>query len=77
MHIITVIKPTSNGKEMIKMKRLSLPRSKSALKNAKASLAIEGIYLTPQEDQLLKQRARRRIKNSEFLARAIEIAKNV
>lgn len=77
MHIITEGKRGNKDKGMIKMKRLSLHKSKSALKNAKASLAIEGIYLTSQEDQLLMQRASGRIKNSEFLARAIEIAKNV
>lgn len=77
MHIITEVNRDSKGKGMIRMKRLSLQKSKSALKNAKASLAIEGIYLTSQEDLLLMQRASGRLKNSEFLARAIEIAKNV
>jgi hypothetical protein len=77
MHIINVVRRGSNRKGMIKMKRRSLQKSKSALTNAKASLAIEGIYLTSQEDQLLQQRASGRLKNSEFLARAIEIANNV
>lgn len=75
MHIVTV--RSRDGKGRIPMKTLSRRKSKVALMNGKASLAIEGIYLTPQEEQLLLQRASGRLKNSEFLERAQEIAKNV
>jgi len=53
-----------------------LKKNKSALLNAKASLAIEGIHLNPQEELLLNLRAEGRLKNSEFMARALEMAKN-
>ena len=59
------------------MKRNSRRNSKIALMNAKASLAIEGMYLTTQEDQLLLDRANGKLNDSEFLARALDIAKNV
>ena len=74
MHINAVRK---SRKGMTMMKRYSNTRSKIALMNAKASLKIEGIYFTTQEDLLLLERANGRLSNSEFLARAKEIAKNV
>ncbi|WP_374020549.1 hypothetical protein ABU162_13565 [Paenibacillus thiaminolyticus] len=49
----------------------------NALLNAKASLAIEGMYLTTQEEQLISKRVNGEMKNTEFLALAMEIAKNV
>lgn len=75
MRIVTVI--SSNTKGMKPMKRTSRQKKSVAILNAKASLAIEGIYLTSQEEQLLSLRVEGRLKNSEFLARALEIAKNV
>lgn len=75
MRIIS--KANRGRKGMIILKRASRQKSNIALMNAKASLAIEGIYLTSQEDQLLLARANGQLKNSEFLARALEIAKNV
>jgi len=48
-----------------------------ALKYSKASLEIEGLFLTAQEERLLLERANGNMKYSEFLARAKEIAKNV
>lgn len=65
-----------NAKGMKPVKSTFRQTNRIALFNAKASLAIEGIYLTPQEDQLLALRSDGRLKNSEFLARALEIAKN-
>ncbi|WEK54563.1 MAG: hypothetical protein P0Y55_00330 [Candidatus Cohnella colombiensis] len=59
------------------MKRYSHKRRMVALLNAKASLAIEGLYLTTQEEQLILKRVNGEIRNTEFLSRAMEIAKNV
>ena len=75
MRIVNLI--SRNTKGMKPMKRTSRQKKSIALLNAKASLAIEGIYLTSQEEQLLSLRANGRLKNSEFLARALEMAKNV
>lgn len=73
MHINVI---SQNHKGMIQLRRLS-KRKQAALSYARSSLAIEGIYLTPQENQLLLDRSNGRLKNAEFLARALEIAKNV
>jgi hypothetical protein len=75
MHII---KPTNRGaKGMMAVKRTLRQKNQIAVRNAKASLAMEGFYLTPKEDQLLSLKAEGRLKESEFLARALELAKNV
>lgn len=64
-------------KRVAVMKRYSQKQVRRALLNAKASLEIEGYLFTPQEDQLLLERAEGKLKYTEFLARAKEIAKNV
>lgn len=51
-------------------------KNQIAMRNAKASLAVEGMYLTPEEDELLSLKAQGQISDSEFLARALELAKN-
>lgn len=67
----------SKRKRVAALKRYSQKQVRRALLNAKASLEIEGYLFTPQEDQLLWERADGELKYSEFLARAKEIAKNV
>jgi len=67
----------SSKKRVLLVKRYTQEKRKRALLNAKASLAIEGMYLTTQEEQLVEQRAAGEMSNAEFLAKAIEIAKNV
>jgi hypothetical protein len=62
---------------MLLVKRYSHKRKMNALLNAKASLAIEGLYLTAQEEQLILKRVNGELRNTEFLSRAMEIAKNV
>jgi len=74
MRTLTSITRSDGG--MVNMSRLSR-QSKIALMNAKASMAIEGMHLTVQEEKLLMDRASGKLKNSDFLARAREIAKNV
>ena len=61
---------------MMALKQNLRQKSQIALRNAKASLAIEGMFLTPKEDELLSLRAEGKLKDSEFLARALELAKN-
>lgn len=73
MHINVI---SQNHKGMNRLRRFS-KRKNAALLYARSSLAIEGIYLTVEENQLLLERSNGRMKNSEFLARALEIAKNV
>lgn len=73
MHVVSL---RSNRKRVIVLKRYSQQKLRRALLNAKASLEIEGIFLTPQEDRLLLDRAEGKMTYSEFLARAKEIAKN-
>lgn len=62
---------------MIMVRKNNHKKSKSALMHAKASLEIEGIHFTTQEEQLLLERANGRLSYSEFITRAREIAKNV
>lgn len=73
MHINVI---SSNHRGIIRLKKI-LKRNQKALSYAKSSLAIEGIHLTPQENQLLLDRSNGRMNDSEFLIRALEMAKNV
>lgn len=75
MRIVTLSSQPNRG--MISVKRNSVKNRKAALMNAKATLAIEGIHLTEQEEKLLLARANGELKYSEFLAQALEMAKNV
>ncbi len=59
------------------MKKYTQKEKLIALKNAKASLAIEGMYLTALEEDLIMERINGRMKNEEFLAQAMELARNV
>ncbi|SDX38881.1 hypothetical protein SAMN05444487_11629 [Marininema mesophilum] len=47
---------------------------KRKLKEAKGSLAVEGLYTTKTEDQLIKRRLMGEITEKEFLRRAKELA---
>lgn len=64
-------------KRVIVLKKYSQQQLKNAILNAKASLEIEGLFLTHEEEQLLLERAEGKMSHSEFLARAKEIADNV
>lgn len=66
-----------NKKRVLFVKRYTHEKRLNALLNAKASLAIEGMHLTTREEHLILKRANEKMKNSEFIALAIEIAKNV
>lgn len=70
-------KSFSNRKRVAVLKRFSQKQVMSSLLNAKASLEIEGYFITPQENELLLERTKGKLTYSEFLARAKEIAKNV
>ncbi len=78
MHVVSLRnKMLCNRKRVVVLKRYSQQQLRRALLNAKASLEIEGLFLTPQEDRLLLDRAQGKITYREFLERAKEIAKNV
>jgi len=47
-----------------------------AMKQAGASLAIEGLYVSHKGDELIRQKLRGDITKEEFLKRALEIAKS-
>lgn len=66
-----------NKERVLLMKRYAHKKRLKALLNAKASLEIEGMHLTTREEQLVLRRANGEVKNTEFLALAMEIAKNV
>ncbi|MEK4249457.1 antitoxin VbhA family protein [Paenibacillus sp. FSL W7-1287] len=72
---ISIVSP--NKKRVLLVKRYTREQRKRALLNAKASLAIEGMYLTTEEEQLVEQKAAGKMSNAEFIAKAIELAKNV
>lgn len=78
IHVASLRKKVlTRRKRVIVLKRYSQQQLRSALLNAKASLEIEGLVLTTEEDRLLLDRADGKMSYSEFLARAKEIAKNV
>lgn len=62
---------------MLIVKKYSQKKKMNAFLNAKASLAIEGLHLSPQEEQLILKRVKGELNNKEFISRAFEIAKNV
>lgn len=70
-------KKFANRKKVKILRKYSRQQISRALKYSKASLGIEGLFLTAQEERLLLERANGNMKYSEFLARAKEIAKNV
>lgn len=43
------------------------------LSNAKASLAMEGLYVTPEEEALVKRKFLNEISEEEFLQRVMEL----
>lgn len=57
-------------------KKSSQERIEKKLQRAKATLAIEGQYLTKEEEKLLKERHEGKINESEFLRKALELAQN-
>lgn len=59
-----------NGK--IGADTMSEPLEK-ALKSAKASLAIEGLQVTPEEEALIKEKLEGNITEEEFKRRVLEI----
>ena len=72
-----IIKQAYRGaKGMMAVKQNMRQKNQIALHNAKASLAIEGMLLTPKEDELLSLRTEGKLKDSEFLAHALELAQN-
>ena len=77
MHIHVMSKKFANRKKVKILRKYSQQQISRALKYSKASLEIEGLFLTAQEERLLLERANGNMKYSEFLARAKEIAKNV
>ncbi|MCU6712411.1 hypothetical protein M6D81_27320 [Paenibacillus sp. J5C_2022] len=66
-----------NKKRVLLVKRYTHEKKLHAMLNAKASLAIEGMHLTNREEELVLKRANGKMKNAEFLAQAMEIAKSV
>ncbi|APO43362.1 hypothetical protein BS614_04375 [Paenibacillus xylanexedens] len=75
MNIDVVIKRYE--KRVLFVKRYTRKNKLIALMNAKASLAVEGMHLTASEDNLIMERLNGNLKNSEFLAHAMELARNV
>ncbi|WP_427052189.1 hypothetical protein [Paenibacillus sp. TC-CSREp1] len=64
-------------KRVLSVKKYTHKKKLIAFMNAKASLAIEGMHLTPSEEKLILERSNGKMKNDEFLAHAIELARNV
>lgn len=44
-----------------------------AINSAKASLAVEGLYLTPDEEALIKEKLQGKISEEEFNRRALDL----
>lgn len=71
MHIVT----QSKGGFM--MRKFNEEEANRALENAKASLAVEGMYLPENEQQLIKMKLTGQITESQFKKMALELAKVV
>lgn len=59
------------------MKKFNQEEANRALENAKASLAVEGLYLPESEQQLIKLKLTGQITELEFKKMALELAKVV
>ncbi len=59
------------------MKRFTLAQAERALEGSKATLAVEGMYLTEQEEQLIKKQLMGKLSESEFKKLALEMAVGV
>jgi hypothetical protein len=62
------------GDQPMERREKEMKDVEGSLREAKATLAIEGISLTPEEEALLRRRLRREINRQEFLKRASEMA---
>ncbi|MEH7436769.1 antitoxin VbhA family protein [Neobacillus drentensis] len=51
-------------------------RIENAMKNARASLEIDGLYLTEAQIQLVRDRLKGKITEEEFLKKAYDMATN-
>jgi len=56
------------------MRRPSEAQVTAAIRSARATLAMEGMHLTPEEEALIRARLTRTITDAEFLRRAKELA---
>lgn len=59
------------------MKRLTDEQAERAIRGAKATLAVEGMYLTEKEEQLVKQQLTGKISEAQFKKMALEMATGV
>ncbi len=59
------------------MKRFTAQQAEHALLGAKATLAVEGMYLTVQEEQLIKKQLNGKLSEAEFKKIALEMATGV
>lgn len=59
------------------MKKFNEQEANRALENAKASLAVEGMYLPESEQQLIKMKLTGQITDVQFKKMALELAKVV
>lgn len=59
------------------MRKFNEEEANRALENAKASLAVEGMYLPENEQQLIKMKLTGQITESQFKKMALELAKVV
>ena len=59
------------------MKRLTDEQAERAIRGTKATLAVEGMYLTDKEEQLVKQQLTGKISEAQFKKMALEMATGV
>ena len=62
--------------EVIDMKIRRASDIERAMKNAEASLNVEGMYTTEKEKELIRKSLRGDISHEEFIRRVVELAKN-
>lgn len=56
------------------MKKLTDEQAEQAMRGAKASLAVEGIYLNTEQEELVKQQLIGKISEAQFKKMALEMA---
>ncbi|SES33914.1 hypothetical protein SAMN05518684_11764 [Salipaludibacillus aurantiacus] len=60
----------------VEMQVRKLSQVETALKSAKASLAVEGLTLSERQEQLVKDQLLGRISHDAFMKKALELTRN-
>ena len=77
MNMINSLEIPNHRRVVVKAKTYTHAQIRKALRNARASVAIEGFQFTARDTRLLLEKSLNKMSHSEFVRRAKEIAQHV